>query len=477
VVVNATPDDAAWLGELAGVPVTITVPPYRMWDGRGYRRGWSPLTAGLSHLDLYWKQFLGDERAGSQQHDPLNIIEPLQDYAVRVAGGEERVFPGALVELAVGQGRLVLDQRRWWTAHPDLTIHASRNLSALLTGLNIAIAPMPPPPELPKGVAYRPIDLTPYANRGLIDEVAEDGKGGWSDQGPRCDLRAFPTGLQLFKGVPFRIGREPKVCIVLASRNRPGFANMPHAVDIPVGYPVEGLFFMHSTAYSGGHIATYTIEYADGQTEDIKLVGGENISDWNGVSTLLREKGTQSVAAWLGKNDTFPIVSVYRMMWVNPRPEVPVKLVRFANPRLVNVALLVGLTAAVKGGPTGTAAERAGAAALLAQARAADAANRLDEALRLYRQAVGVDLALADAYPAMLAVAERMKDDDRVLEAAWTWGLSGLPAYLAWNRFGEILEKRGDLRGALEAYRKSLEIEWNQPPTLEARRRLEAAVK
>jgi predicted TPR repeat methyltransferase len=52
-----------------------------------------------------------------------------------------------------------------------------------------------------------------------------------------------------------------------------------------------------------------------------------------------------------------------------------------------------------------------------------------------------------------------------------------LPAYLAWNRFGEILEKRGDLRGALEAYRKSLEIEWNQPPTLEARRRLEAAVK
>lgn len=473
VVAGATPEDTHWLSELAGVPVTLAVTPYRMWEGRGYRRGWSPLTAGLSHLDFYWKPFLGDERAGSQQHDPTHVIEPLQDYAIHAVGGAERVFPGALVEVAVGQGRLVLDQRRWWTAHPDLIIQTSRNLAALLTGLNVALAPTPPPPELPKGVAYRPIDLSPYANRGLIDEVAEDGKGGWSDQGPRCDLRTFPTGPQLFKGVPFGVGKEPKVCIVLASKHRPGFANMPQAVDIPVGYPVEGLFFLHSAAYSGKDIATYTMEYADGQSADIKLVGGENISDWNGVSTLLRENGTQSVAAWIGKNDTFPIVSVYRMLWVNPRPDVPVKQVHYANPRMGCVSILVGMTAAVKPGGLGRAAGPAGTAELLSQARAADTANQLEEALRLYRQAVSADPTLEDAYPAMLAVAERMKDDDHVLEAAWMWGLSGFPAYLAWNRFGEILEKRGDARGALEAYRKSLEIEWNQPPTLNAVRRLE----
>jgi len=108
------------------------------------------------------------------------------------------------------------------------------------------------------------------------------------------------------------------------------------------------------------------------------------------------------------------------------------------------------------------------------QASTAEVAQRLDEAWRLYRQAVRANPSLADAYPALLAVAERMRDEDRILESAWTWGLSGLPTYMPWNRYGEILEKRGDLRGALEAYKKSLEIEWNQPPIIEAVRRLAA---
>ncbi len=477
VVAGATPADTNWLGELAGRSVTVTVPPYRMWDGRGYRRGWSPLTAGLSHVDLYWKRFSGDERAGGQAHDPSLVIEPLQDHAVRIEGGKELVFPGALVELAAGKGRLVLDQRRWWTTHPDLIAQATRNLTALLTGMNVAVEPTPPPPELPKGVAYRPIDLTSLANRGLIDAVAEDGQGGWSDQGPRCDLRAFPTGSQLFQGVPFRIGREPKVCIVLASKGRPGFERMPQSVEVPVGYPVEGLFFLHSAAYAGGHLATYTVDYADGQNVAIPLMVGENIHDWSGVHPFLREKGTQSVAAWTGRNEVFPEVTVYRMLWVNPRPGVPVKQVRFANPRLACVPMLVGLTAAVKGGGRGTAEDNAAAQDWLKQARAADSANRLEDAWRLYRQAVNTDPSLADAYPGLLAVAERMKDEDRVLESAWTWGLAGLPAYVPWNRFGEILEKRKDTRGALEAYRKSLELEWNQPPIMGAVQRLEAAVK
>ena len=46
-----------------------------------------------------------------------------------------------------------------------------------------------------------------------------------------------------------------------------------------------------------------------------------------------------------------------------------------------------------------------------------------------------------------------------------------------WNRIGEILEKRKDLRGALNAYKKSLKSEWNQPPTIEAVKRLEATIK
>ncbi len=438
VVAGATPADTNWLSELAGAPVSVTVTPYRMWEGRGYRRGWSRWTAGLSHLDLYWKRFDGDERANMQAEDPGNVIEPLQDYTARIHGGRECVYPGALVEVAVGRGRLLLDQRRWWTANVPLASLASRNLSALLTGLNVAIAPVTPPPELLKGLAYRTIDLTPYANRGLIDEMAEDGKGGWSDQGPRCDLRTFPTGPQLFEGVPFRVGKEPKVCVVLASKPRPGFATLPKAVDIPVGYPVEGLYFLHSAAFSGEGmtLASYTIEYADGRTVDIPLICGENISDWASPRPFMREKGTRSVIAWTGKNEVFPLVGVFRMLWVNPRPDVPVKQVRFGGP-LISVPMLVGMTAAVR--------REAGSAAADAVALRA----RMDEA-------------------------ERTHDEERILESSWNWGLSGLPAPTPWNRYGEILEKRGDRRGALAAYKKSLEIEWNQPPVMEAVRRLEA---
>jgi hypothetical protein len=47
---------------------------------------------------------------------------------------------------------------------------------------------------------------------------------------------------------------------------------------------------------------------------------------------------------------------------------------------------------------------------------------------------------------------------------------------MPWNRIGEILEQRKDYRGALDAYKQSLVVEWNQPPTIEARKRLEAVL-
>jgi Flp pilus assembly protein TadD len=44
---------------------------------------------------------------------------------------------------------------------------------------------------------------------------------------------------------------------------------------------------------------------------------------------------------------------------------------------------------------------------------------------------------------------------------------------LPWNRLGALLEKRKDYKGALEAYNQSLKVEWNQPPTIEAKARME----
>jgi tetratricopeptide (TPR) repeat protein len=253
---------------------------------------------------------------------------------------------------------------------------------------------------------------------------------------------------------------------------------MPKEVTIPLGYAAEGLYLLHGTAFSGGQVAVYTVEYADGQTLEIPLVSRENIHDWANAAPLPRERGTKSVIAWTGKNGVFPRIGIYRMLWVNPRPDVPLKRLVFANPRLAAVPGLLGVTAAVSRGslkpPDANAVK---AQALFQQGRAAAGDNRLEAALGLLREALSADPTLGDAYRALLDTAERTHDEGQIMAAAWQWGLSGPPAPAPWNRFGALLEKQGDLRGALEAYRKSLEVEWNQPPIMEARRRLEALVK
>lgn len=502
VVCGATPGDESWLRELSGQTVTISAPPYPIWKGRGYRRGWSRWTAGLSQQDLYWKRFEGSQGAAAQAEDPKYAIEPLQDWSVQAGRGtgfqpvsqvaeqahgedtgkrpvpREHVFPGALVEFDVGKGTLLLDQRRWWTNNQKLSRQSLRNASSLLTGLNVAIAPVEPLPSLPPDIAYRPIDLTPYANRGLADDVGDDGQGGFTDQGPGTDLRTFPTGPQLLKGVPFRIGTEPSICVVLASTRRPGYERMPKEVTIPVGYAVEGFYLLHTTAWAGSPTAIYTIRYTDGATVEIPLITGENIHDWAGPKPFLREKGTQSVIAWIGSTPTFERVGVYRMLWVNPRPEAPIESIRFSRPPPHgSVPVLIGITAVVNADTDVSDADAAKARALLQEARDADASGNLARALELLDDAVTRDPALDDAYSLMLDVAEKTGDESRIIEAAWTWGISSDASPAPWNRLAEIREKQGHDQAALEAYKKSLEIEWNQPPVIEAIQRLEEMVK
>jgi tetratricopeptide (TPR) repeat protein len=278
--------------------------------------------------------------------------------------------------------------------------------------------------------------------------------------------------------VPFKVSAG-KTLIVLAGAGRPGSATMPREVTIPVGFPAAGFFFVHSCAYSANNlIAVYQVQYADGSTYDIPLRLEENIRDWAVTpAPFLREKETQSIVAWQGSCPMFKTIGVYRMLWVNPRPDVPVKAIRFSNPTGEVVPILMGLTAAVHGGRTaGATADAAGAQALLARAKEALAAQRLDEAAGLLKQAVAADPTLSAAHQALADLCERRGDEDGALAAYRAWAATQPSTPLPYNRIGEILEKRNDLKGALEAYTQSLKVEWNQPPAIQAKSRLEKAV-
>jgi hypothetical protein len=481
VVHGATPDQKPLLEALAGKTIQMTVQPYAMWEGRGCRNGFTWLTAGLSHIDLYWKDYDGSEGGVWQAEQPKLKIEDICYWSITADGAVEHIYPGMLVEIPVGKGKLIVDQIRWETTNKKLdrlTIHVA---SALMTAMNIGIAPYVPPRKLPNDVVYKPVDLSAFCNRGFKDDAGDDGKGGWPDQGPKADLHEFPTGESNLGGVPYSIGKEPRTCIVLKSGRRPFPELYPDEATIPLGFKVEGLFFLHSTSWGGQEpTGRYQIQYADGTVAEITLVEGENIFGWNRApGEFPRERGTQSHVVWTGSCELFPSLVVCQMLWVNPKPDVAIKAVRFSNPTPL-CPVLIGVTAAVKPGKTDidaiAAAQTKARECLKKAITAADAGKDIDARAAL-QEAIKADPKLDAAYQRLCELEDRGHDEKAILAAYKAWAASGARTPLPYNKIGQMLERQGDLKGALDAYTKSLAVEWNQPPTIEAKSRLTLQLK
>lgn len=478
IVSGAVPADAAWLSSLAGQQAQIIVQPYRMWDGRGYRNGRSPLTAGLTHLDLFFKTYDETEGPSPQSEDTRLLIEPLGEYSAHLPGARELVFPGLLLEQVVGKGKLVIDQRRWTTTHEKLVKPASRQVTTLALGLGLNIAPAVPTRELPPNVTYQPIDLTIWANRSFTDQVQDDGKDGWPDQGPQCDVRGFPTGKPYFQGVPFVIGTGAKSVIALRNPARPGAADFPTEVSIPIGTKTEGFYFIHGSAYTGQtELGSYQVQYADGTTLKVPLKSGVNLWDWIEKNVGFgQEKGTRSIVAWTGSNDTFDSISLYRMLWVNLKPDVVVTDVRITTSGKSSL-MLAGLTAVIaKGQQDTTPAQIAQARQALSDAMKAIEEKKPDQAEKLLHTALQSDPSLTAARQALADLHERQGNEAAALQTYQAWATARATTPLPYNRIGEILEKRKDYPGALAAYTQSLVVEWNQPPIIEAKSRVQKIV-
>jgi len=140
--------------------------------------------------------------------------------------------------------------------------------------------------------------------------------------------------------------------------------------------------------------------------------------------------------------------------------------------------VLIAMTAVVDKNAVSVSAEAAAQAReRLVQGRAAAAKGDLATARTALKETLELDPGQQDAYRLLADVCERKGDEDWLLDAYGLWSHSGPRSPLPWNRTGEIMEKRGNTQGALEVYKKSLAIEWNQPPVMDAVRRLEAGAK
>ena len=175
-----------------------------------------------------------------------------------------------------------------------------------------------------KDAAFVGIDLRPVANVGFRDDVAADGRGGWTDQGDN-DFRAMPLGRQVFRNVPFDIidpaHNGGKSCVAL--RN-PAQAPFPARVQgIKVGERLRRLFFLHTDAWGKADkrsVLKYTVNYADGRSTVIDVLDGVNICDWWSFANLPGAKLAFSCANASGHQ-----IGLGIMEWDDPRGgEVPI---------------------------------------------------------------------------------------------------------------------------------------------------------
>jgi hypothetical protein len=222
-------------------------------------------------------------------------------------------------------------------------------------------APAPPqaapreilPPRLPlercKATFF--VDLAPIVNRGLADDVENDGKGGWTDQGPRSDMRAFQVGARSFGGVKFNILPAPRSIVVLKSSMRaPG--DLPSKVLIPVGRKADTLFFLHACGWmpSKGEAFRYVVHYKDGRDE-VLPVTAQNLADWwaDPVERFPEEQKTFSTVAETLPREPQPRGSVYRMEWNSPldRRAVEIESIEFIGGGKC-VPILLGLTGVIE---------------------------------------------------------------------------------------------------------------------------------
>ena len=135
-------------------------------------------------------------------------------------------------------------------------------------------------------LASVPVDLSRAANMGFSDETADDGKGGWTDQGPENDLCCIPPGEREFGGIGFRI-LDPaknggKSCIVLSALPSRRF---PESRPIEFARPEthEYLYLLHGAAWTPPfqkEVGRIRVEYDGAEESVFPVLNGIDVGNW-----------------------------------------------------------------------------------------------------------------------------------------------------------------------------------------------------
>jgi hypothetical protein len=159
---------------------------------------------------------------------------------------------------------------------------------------------------------FTPVPLDSVCNRDLVDDTPEgDGKGGWSDQGRDNCLNQFPRGKITLRDIPFQIPEKGNAAIMFKGLKLANLANIAKdvAIKVPAGAKGSNFYILACFVWGardGEDVADLTVKFANGDTEEQRMVFGRHVSGWWAPVDI-----TKAVIAWKGKNGQNADVGVY----------------------------------------------------------------------------------------------------------------------------------------------------------------------
>ena len=186
---------------------------------------------------------------------------------------------------------------------------------------------------------FRILDLKPIVNMGWLDDKPGDGKGGWTDQGD-TDMRGIEVGARTFFGIPFEVidpaKNNGKAVLTLKSKK---FTAGPLSAAANVGAKARSIYFLHASAWTGGHMATYVVQYDDGTSAEIPIRAKDEITDWWGAT-----HGAKYRVAFLMPNLKTDAVGLVVFGWDNPNPDKIVKSIEFKSQNADGIVVVSAVT-------------------------------------------------------------------------------------------------------------------------------------
>ena len=159
-------------------------------------------------------------------------------------------------------------------------------------------------PVLLLGAGLKTLDFREGANRSFQDDLPDDGKGGWTDQGS-CDMRMFPSGKFESGNVNFQILSDKETgnrsCVVVGKK-----AGFQEKAVLPVkmekSYPA--IYLLHAGMWmkkSSSPAGVLNVTYTDGSESSHNLRYGRDLLNWIGDDNTVAKNAKK---VWTIYNDS-----------------------------------------------------------------------------------------------------------------------------------------------------------------------------